>query len=601
MGDQMELLPHGTSNLITELDSRASPEDMEGSTPFLEDTVMYPSEELGHGVQGLEVPLIPRPPVKPKPLRQTRLLRLHSLESMKFNRRAKIRSSQESSSEPVDTDSSCGSPYGDFSGSPLLGLKGRSAEASQKLLSRGSSSSSSSLRDCEVNQSAGSTTEFWNSPPHLDSEPKEPSIDKPVASGRRKLLPVVHTMPLPPIAVNIESSALRTSNRIDLDYVDYIQAAGKSNQQIPFLSPSQGTEDSQSSISMTSSSSIMVPILSEDLRNRSYMDSNLLVGGSLLGASELLRYFPNNIFRVYIATWNTQGKKEFPDSLEDLLLPSDSQPLHDLYVIGTQEGIPDKREWEIRLQMILGPYFVLLCSATHGVLQLSVFIRRDLIWFCSEVEQASVTTRIISQVKTKGAVGISFTFFGTSFLFITSHFTSGPGKVFERMLDYSKTIESLGLPRIIPNTNKYRSNPNDVTSRFDNVFWFGDFNFRLDVKRAVIDELLESKSQDNLCSILHYDELTRKLQEGSVFKGFKEAEICFPPTYKFDVGCDVYDSSSKKRTPSYTVKNQWKESVLFLTESFTRVGTKMTFLWLSMAPAALSKPRTTDLSTASIK
>lgn len=41
----------------------------------------------------------------------------------------------------------------------------------------------------------------------------------------------------------------------------------------------------------------------------------------------------------------------------------------------------------------------------------------------SEVEQASVTTRIISQVKTKGAVGISFTFFGTSFLFITSHFT----------------------------------------------------------------------------------------------------------------------------------------------------------------------------------
>lgn len=409
-------------------------------------------------------------------------------------------------------------------------------------------------------------TEFWNSPPHL--EPKGPAIDKLVPSGRRKLPPVVHTKLLPPIAVNIESSALRTSNRIDLDYVDYIQAAGKvqSNQQNHFLSPSQGTEDSQSSISMTSSSSVMVPILSEDLRSRSYMDSNLLAGGSLLGASELQRYFPNKMIQVYIATWNTQGKKEFPDSLEDLLLPSDSQSIHDLYVIGTQEGIPDKREWEIRLQMILGPYFVLLCSASHGVLQLSVFIRRDLIWFCSEVEQASVTTRIISQVKTKGAVGISFTFFGTSFLFITSHFTSGPGKIFERMLDYTKTIESLGLPRIIPNTNQYRSNPNDVTSRFDNVFWFGDFNFRLDVKRAVIDELLDSNSQENLCSILHYDELTRKLQEGSVFKGFKEAEICFPPTYKFDVGCDVYDSSSKKRTPSYTdriiYKNRHKDDIL---------------------------------------
>jgi len=40
-----------------------------------------------------------------------------------------------------------------------------------------------------------------------------------------------------------------------------------------------------------------------------------------------------------------------------------------------------------------------------------------------EVEHATVTTRIISQIKTKGAVGIAFTFFGTSFLFITSHFT----------------------------------------------------------------------------------------------------------------------------------------------------------------------------------
>lgn len=34
-----------------------------------------------------------------------------------------------------------------------------------------------------------------------------------------------------------------------------------------------------------------------------------------------------------------------------------------------------------------------------------------------------MTTRIVSQIKTKGALGVGFTFFGTSFLFITSHFT----------------------------------------------------------------------------------------------------------------------------------------------------------------------------------
>lgn len=120
---------------------------------------------------------------------------------------------------------------------------------------------------------------------------------------------------------------------------------------------------------------------------------------------------------------------------------------------------PRRREWEARLQETLGPHYVMLHSAAHGALHVSVLLRRDLIWFCSggqpaaptarcahspcarpgpwgrrwapvsfasshaEVESSTVTTRIVSQIKTKGALGVSFTFFGTSLLFITSHFT----------------------------------------------------------------------------------------------------------------------------------------------------------------------------------
>lgn len=50
-----------------------------------------------------------------------------------------------------------------------------------------------------------------------------------------------------------------------------------------------------------------------------------------------------------------------------------------------------RREWEIRLQETLGPHYVLLHSAAHGVLYMSVFIRRDLIWFCSGVWGAEGT------------------------------------------------------------------------------------------------------------------------------------------------------------------------------------------------------------------
>ena len=43
----------------------------------------------------------------------------------------------------------------------------------------------------------------------------------------------------------------------------------------------------------------------------------------------------------------------------------------------------NRREWEVRLQETLGPYYVMLYAAAHGVLYLTVFVRRDLIWFCS--------------------------------------------------------------------------------------------------------------------------------------------------------------------------------------------------------------------------
>ena len=42
---------------------------------------------------------------------------------------------------------------------------------------------------------------------------------------------------------------------------------------------------------------------------------------------------------------------------------------------------------------------------------------------------------------------------------------------------------------------------------------------------------------------------------GNVFEGFSEQPITFPPTYKFDLHSDTYDSSERKRTPSWTVSH----------------------------------------------
>lgn len=76
----------------------------------------------------------------------------------------------------------------------------------------------------------------------------------------------------------------------------------------------------------------------------------------------------------------------------------------------------------------------------------------------------------------------------------------------------------------------------DVTQNFDYVFWAGDLNFRLSTPRAKVLEWL-SRTKFPLPphlphGYLHHDQLRSVLADGAAFKGFQEAKITFPPTYK---------------------------------------------------------------------
>ncbi|KAM7093669.1 phosphatidylinositol polyphosphate 5-phosphatase type IV isoform 2-T2 [Molossus nigricans] len=377
------------------------------------------------------------------------------------------------------------------------------------------------------------------------------------AGSSPRLASGLPSRPLPAMDWNVASDSLRTANKVDADHADYkLRLQTKLFRAHSSLGPGRPPSplacDSCSLRSAKSSFSLLAPIRTKDVRSRSYLEGSLLASGALMGADELARYFPDRNVALFVATWNMQGQKELPANLDELLLPAEADYAQDLYVVGVQEGCSDRREWEARLQETLGPHYVMLQSAAHGALHISVLIRRDLIWFCSEVEISTVTTRIVSQIKTKGALGISFTFFGTSLLFITSHFTSGDGKINERLLDYSKTIQGLALPKNVPDTCPYRSDSADVTTRFDGVFWFGDFNFRLSGGRVSVEAILRQDGEASVPALLRLDQLSREMERGSIFKGFQEPDIHFLPSYKFDIGKDSYDTSSKQRTPSYT-------------------------------------------------
>ncbi|KAF2898796.1 hypothetical protein ILUMI_07381 [Ignelater luminosus] len=292
-------------------------------------------------------------------------------------------------------------------------------------------------------------------------------------------------------------------------------------------------------------------------RQRNFLQGRI-GANSLLGPIELERTFPTKEVTIFVGTWNMNGQSP-PGELNDFVLPTGLEHVPDILAFGTQESCSERFEWEVCLQETLGPSHVLFHSTSLGTIHLAIFVRRDLIWYCSVPEDASLSVRPGTAFRTKGAVASGFMLFGTSFLFVTAHLTAHQEKVKERVSDVKKIVNSLDLPRNLPIKNKNR----DVTQNFDYIFWSGDLNFRLATPRNKVLEWL-SKTSFPLPShmphgYMHHDQLCSVLSDGAAFKGFCEANITFPPTYKYDPGTQNFDTSSKQRTPAYTDRILYKQ------------------------------------------
>ncbi|WAQ92694.1 hypothetical protein PtA15_17A176 [Puccinia triticina] len=182
---------------------------------------------------------------------------------------------------------------------------------------------------------------------------------------------------------------------------------------------------------------------------------------------------------------------------------------------------------------------------------LIILAKAELVPAVRSVEAKTKKTGLKGIAGNKGAVAIRLDIHDSSFCFVTAHFAAGLSNVDERNHDY-ETIED-GLKFLKGKT----------IAGHENVIWAGDFNYRIDgglpnnaVRQAVADE--------NYAELLAADQLLENMAAQAVFPKYTEGTINFPPTYKYDVGTDRYDTSEKMRIPAWTDRILYQGSDLKL-------------------------------------
>jgi hypothetical protein len=177
---------------------------------------------------------------------------------------------------------------------------------------------------------------------------------------------------------------------------------------------------------------------------------------------------------------------------------------------------------------------------------LAVFAKRSVANAVSRVGSDTAFVGIGGVAGNKGAIGVRFAVYDTEFVIVNSHLAAHQAEVHRRNEDFASIVGSLSALRDHPRLDL-------LSSTLHHVFWLGDLNYRVDLKREHVCQLVDAKDFGELAKA---DQLGKAIRSGEAFLGFEEGELSFPPTYRFERGSRKYETT-KMRVPSYTDRVLW--------------------------------------------
>ncbi|KAJ3017593.1 hypothetical protein HKX48_003458 [Thoreauomyces humboldtii] len=97
----------------------------------------------------------------------------------------------------------------------------------------------------------------------------------------------------------------------------------------------------------------------------------------------------------------------------------------------------------------------------------------------------------------------------------------------------------------------------------DHLFFLGDLNYRISLPDTDVKAIV---TKGDVTQLLKFDQLLIEQRARRAFHDFQEAAITFVPTFKYDIGTNTFDTSEKKRTPSFCDRILWFQNPLHVND-----------------------------------
>ncbi|XP_037492946.1 type I inositol polyphosphate 5-phosphatase 2 isoform X2 [Jatropha curcas] len=277
-----------------------------------------------------------------------------------------------------------------------------------------------------------------------------------------------------------------------------------------------------------------------------------------------------------------QGKPEVPKVPEVLEVPEVLNSFSDPFDESSEEEDDDifpevpteeNNNGFIKDNGISRPKYVRIVSKQMVGIYVSIWVRKRLRRHINNLKVSPVGVGLMGYMGNKGSVSVSMSLFQSRLCFVCSHLTSGQkdGAEQRRNADVYEIIRRTRFSSVFDTDQ-----PQTIPSH-DQIFWFGDLNYRLNMLDTDIRKLVALKQWDEL---INNDQLSKELRNGHVFEGWKEGVINFPPTYKYEINTDRYvgenpKEGEKKRSPA------WCDRILWLGRGIKQLSYNRTEIMLS--------------------